>query len=115
VADDIRKLLDHITQGDFTPEQLRELRRTLMEAEFARREDRGELGTPGDTAVQKLAADRLKELRDMKPLPRVPPGGFSYRQIGEMYGVSAERVRKIYAKLAPFEYDAERRERRAAG
>lgn len=60
----------------------------------------GKKGTAKDTAVQKLAAIALTDLKKVKE--------FSYREIGEKVGVSAERIRQLYERLCPLDYGTDR-------
>lgn len=81
-----------------------ELQTQLVDAKHDPRRDLSlsEIGTAKDSAVQRYAAQKLKDLRRQ---------GLSFEEIGDMGGVSRERARQIFERLCPFEYDAEKRER----
>lgn len=52
-----------------------------------------ERGSPRDSAVQKLAADKLRELLYVKEL--------SLEEIGQQYGVGREAIRKVARRTMP--------------
>lgn len=92
-------------------DQLEELRRDVAELTFKKRKKealpRGAEGGPADSAVQKAAAHQLKTWYFKQ--------GLSLRQIGEILGVSDERVRRLIERLLPVEYAANKRRGRTDG
>lgn len=104
---------------DLTPAQLEDLKRDFeVEVRTVQREmvPVGEVGTAKDPIVRKMAAEylrlcrrpdyRRKWMRSLGDEPR------SYDDIGEEMRVSRERIRQLYADVAPHDYDEEKQERR---
>lgn len=62
---------------------------------------------PKDFAVQRLAGERLLELRDPaqgRVFLSSLDSAMSYEDIGKRVGVSRERIRDLYATLCPEQY-----------
>lgn len=88
------------------PHELHSVRSSVEEAltrkrqSAARTVSEAQVGGPKDTAVQKLASERLYELRWKKE--------WTLSDIGEHLDVSKERARQLLEKLCPIEYEADR-------
>lgn len=84
---------------DFDPTNPTDIRRVISDLFelLHQKEEEGSLvseslrGTPKDSAVQKLAAWKLSDLRNEMQ--------HTYAEIGKLLGVSTERVRQLYTKL----------------
>lgn len=96
---------------------LEELREMVSAAAFESDDQtpKGLQGSPRDTAVQKLAGAMLRMARDetyrMHMVRKMNASGvMTYAEIGDhIAGVTRERVRGLYERLCPFQYEAEKR------
>lgn len=115
LEDQFRDMLSQLA-----PEQVLDLQRDFaLAAVKAEREavPEHERGTPKDPAVQAAAAHWFRLMRrpeERKRLARILGDEVvPYERMGDLLGkTSRERIRQLYEKLCPLEYETERQERK---